>query len=67
MYRLGLREHIVVRVVAVYVAVSFVLIEILFCAVWCGPPITMYWDVPAKEGMFFMKLFYEVGEILRGQ
>ncbi|PLN85040.1 hypothetical protein BDW42DRAFT_191123 [Aspergillus taichungensis] len=46
---LGLREHIVVRVVAVYVAVSFVVIEILFCAVWCGPPITMYWDVPAKE------------------
>ncbi|KAE8137953.1 hypothetical protein BDV38DRAFT_270974 [Aspergillus pseudotamarii] len=39
---LGLREHLAVKVLAVYVAASFVIIEILFCTVWCGPPITMY-------------------------
>ncbi|KAE8372221.1 hypothetical protein BDV26DRAFT_274556 [Aspergillus bertholletiae] len=46
---LGLREHLVVKVLAVYVAASFVIIELLFCTVWCGPPITMYWDVPTKN------------------
>ncbi|OGM50726.1 hypothetical protein ABOM_000539, partial [Aspergillus bombycis] len=46
---LGLREHLAVKVLAVYVAASFVIIEILFCTVWCGPPITMYWDVPTKD------------------
>ncbi|KAE8421981.1 hypothetical protein BDV36DRAFT_303747 [Aspergillus pseudocaelatus] len=46
---LGLREHLAVKVLAVYVAASFVIIEILFCAVWCGPPVTMYWDVPTKD------------------
>ncbi|KAB8221103.1 hypothetical protein BDV33DRAFT_190694 [Aspergillus novoparasiticus] len=46
---LGLREHLAVKVLAVYVAASFVIIEILFCTAWCGPPITMYWDVPTKD------------------
>ncbi|KAE8409012.1 hypothetical protein BDV37DRAFT_294554 [Aspergillus pseudonomiae] len=46
---LGLREHLAVKVLAVYVAASFVIVEILFCTVWCGPPITMYWDVPTKD------------------
>ncbi|KAB8206007.1 hypothetical protein BDV34DRAFT_224876 [Aspergillus parasiticus] len=46
---LGLREHLAVKVLAVYVAASFVIIEILFCTAWCGPPITMYWDIPTKD------------------
>ncbi|KAF7596027.1 hypothetical protein BBP40_003807 [Aspergillus hancockii] len=46
---LGLREHLAVKVLAVYTAASFVLVEVLFCSVWCGPPITMYWDVPPKD------------------
>ncbi|OJJ29833.1 hypothetical protein ASPWEDRAFT_46594 [Aspergillus wentii DTO 134E9] len=45
----GLTEHTIVKIVAVYVVASYILVEILFCAVWCGPPITMYWDVPVVQ------------------
>ncbi|OGM48447.1 hypothetical protein ABOM_003354 [Aspergillus bombycis] len=38
-----LNEHIVVQILAVYVGLSYVLIEILLCAVWCRP-IEGYWS-----------------------
>ncbi|KAE8353470.1 hypothetical protein BDV28DRAFT_164924 [Aspergillus coremiiformis] len=46
---LGLREHLAVKVLAVYVATTFVIIELLLLLVWCGPPVTMYWEVPARD------------------
>ncbi|KAB8076278.1 hypothetical protein BDV29DRAFT_189610 [Aspergillus leporis] len=32
-----MKEHLIVKFVAVYVVLSFIVIEILFCAVWCRP------------------------------
>ncbi|KAK2751093.1 hypothetical protein FQN57_000168 [Myotisia sp. PD_48] len=43
------KQHLIVKLVSVYVGLSFVVIEILFCVYWCGPPITMYWDVPVVQ------------------
>ncbi|RAQ59085.1 hypothetical protein COH20_001885 [Aspergillus flavus] len=37
-----LREHTIVQIVAIYVGLSYILIEILLCAVWCRP-IEAYW------------------------
>ncbi|KAE8367482.1 hypothetical protein BDV27DRAFT_142762 [Aspergillus caelatus] len=37
------REHRLVQVVAVYVIVTFIVLEILFWAVWCVPP-QKYWQ-----------------------
>ncbi|KAE8396375.1 hypothetical protein BDV23DRAFT_168189 [Aspergillus alliaceus] len=34
---LMMKEHIIVNIVAVYVVVSFIVMEVLFCAVWCRP------------------------------
>ncbi|KAF7596829.1 hypothetical protein BBP40_012429 [Aspergillus hancockii] len=41
-----MKEHLIVKIVAVYVVLSFIVIEILFCAVWCRP-ISYYWDYDA--------------------
>lgn len=41
---LMMKEHIIVNIVAVYVVVSFIVMEVLFCAVWCRP-ISNYWDL----------------------
>ncbi|KAE8161576.1 hypothetical protein BDV40DRAFT_301217 [Aspergillus tamarii] len=38
-----LKERIVVQILAVYVGLSYILIEILLCAVWCRP-IEGYWS-----------------------
>ena len=35
--RLMMKEHLVVKIVAVYVVISFVVIEVLFLGVWCRP------------------------------
>jgi hypothetical protein len=45
--RLLLPQHKVVLVVAGYVAISFVVMEILYLGVWCRP-FTEYWAVPPK-------------------
>ncbi|PIG89451.1 hypothetical protein AARAC_009884 [Aspergillus arachidicola] len=43
------REHRLVQVVAVYVIVTFIVLEILFWAVWCVPP-QKYWAyLPAGD------------------
>jgi hypothetical protein len=46
-YRLtmSLRQNLAVKIVAGYVAVSFVLMEILYLGVWCRP-FSQYWAVP---------------------
>ncbi|KAH6673931.1 hypothetical protein F5X68DRAFT_40837 [Plectosphaerella plurivora] len=42
---MSLRQNIAVKAVAVYVAVSFVVMEILYLGVWCRP-FNQYWAVP---------------------
>ncbi|KAE8363940.1 hypothetical protein BDV27DRAFT_145722 [Aspergillus caelatus] len=34
---LMMKEHLVVKIVAVYVVISFIVIEVLFLGVWCRP------------------------------
>ncbi|KAF2488307.1 hypothetical protein BU16DRAFT_230397 [Lophium mytilinum] len=43
-----LPQHIIVKVVAGYVAVGFVLMEILYFGVWCRP-FDQYWAVPTNS------------------
>jgi len=47
--RVGLREALVVKITAVYCAITFAAIQILYLAVWCRP-VTNYWAVPIPEG-----------------
>ncbi|POR31150.1 Uncharacterized protein TPAR_08628 [Tolypocladium paradoxum] len=42
---LSLKANLAVKIVAAYVAVSFVVMEILYLAVWCQP-FSQYWAVP---------------------
>ncbi|EAL84800.1 UbiD family decarboxylase, putative [Aspergillus fumigatus Af293] len=44
----GLRQHRIVKVIGGICAFSFLLIEILFFAVWCRP-FSAYWSVPPKS------------------
>jgi hypothetical protein len=44
-----LPQHKVVKVVAAYVAVGFVVMEILYLGVWCRP-FNQYWAVPPNSG-----------------
>ncbi|KAI8631522.1 hypothetical protein F5Y19DRAFT_473195 [Xylariaceae sp. FL1651] len=44
----GLRQKIAVKIVAGYVAFGFVLMEILYFAVWCRP-FNQYWAVPPEN------------------
>ncbi|KAF7546070.1 hypothetical protein G7Z17_g8685 [Cylindrodendrum hubeiense] len=44
----SLRQNYLVKIVAGYVAFSFVLMEILFFAVWCRP-FHFYWQVPPDD------------------
>ncbi|ORY19430.1 hypothetical protein BCR34DRAFT_620916 [Clohesyomyces aquaticus] len=43
-----LPQHKVVKIVALYVAVGFVVMEILYLGVWCRP-FTEYWAVPTRS------------------
>lgn len=47
--RITLRQNIAVMMVAAYVIVGFVLMEILYLAVWCRP-FHQYWAVPPDNG-----------------
>ena len=47
---MSLRQNIAVKAVAVYVAVGFVIMEILYLGVWCRP-FNQYWAVPPDNGM----------------
>ncbi|KAL4887614.1 hypothetical protein BJY04DRAFT_212644 [Aspergillus karnatakaensis] len=44
----GLFQHRFVKIIGAICIFSFILIEILFFAVWCRP-FTAYWSVPAKN------------------
>jgi hypothetical protein len=46
---LSLKQHLVVKIVAVYVGVGFVIMEILYLGVWCRP-FNQYWAVPPDNG-----------------
>jgi hypothetical protein len=46
--RSGLSQHRIVKVIGGICAFSFLLIEILFFAVWCRP-FSAYWSVPPKS------------------
>jgi hypothetical protein len=48
MYSLGLPANTWVKVVAVYVVVNLIVMEILYFAVWCRP-FTGYWEVPPSD------------------
>ncbi|KAE8315960.1 hypothetical protein BDV41DRAFT_143382 [Aspergillus transmontanensis] len=45
---LMMKEHLVVKIVAGYVVISFIVIEILFLGVWCRP-INYYWDLESED------------------
>ncbi|KAK6063209.1 ubid family decarboxylase [Seiridium cupressi] len=45
---MSLKQNLAVKVVAVYVAFGFVLMEILYMGVWCRP-FTEYWAVPPNS------------------
>lgn len=49
----GLKQHLAVKVVAAYVVVIFVVMEVLYLGVWCRP-LNMYWQVPVNNGMWFI-------------
>jgi len=42
---MGLKEHRVVKIVAAYCAFGYLLVQVLYLAVWCHP-IEEYWRVP---------------------
>lgn len=46
---MSLRQNFAVKIVAAYVAVSFVIMEVLYFAVWCRP-FHEYWAVPSNNG-----------------
>ena len=46
---MGLKQHFAVKLVAGYVVVNFVVMEILYLGVWCRP-FQNYWAVPVDNG-----------------
>ncbi|KAK8204097.1 hypothetical protein IWZ01DRAFT_106155 [Phyllosticta capitalensis] len=44
----GLREHIFTKLVAGYIVLSYIFIQITFFAAWCRP-FSQYWAFPAKN------------------
>ncbi|OGM46612.1 hypothetical protein ABOM_004666 [Aspergillus bombycis] len=55
---LMMKEHLVVKIVAVYVVISFIVIEVLLLGVWCRP-INHYWDIESIDfqcGTYFNHL-----------
>lgn len=55
--RLMTKEHLVVKIVAGYVVISFIVIEVLFLGVWCRP-ISHYWELEAEDCM--LQFLWEV-------
>lgn len=47
-YRTSLKQHLFVKITAGYVALSFVVMEVLFFAAWCRP-FWHYWQVPTDN------------------
>ncbi|RFU34850.1 hypothetical protein B7463_g1477, partial [Scytalidium lignicola] len=48
----GLKQQVAVKIVAVYVAMTFVIMEILYFGVWCKP-FHEYWKVPVDNGRYY--------------
>lgn len=46
---MSLSQNIAVKAVAAYVAIGFVVMEILYLGVWCRP-FNQYWAVPPDNG-----------------
>lgn len=42
------RQHLIVKIIGVFCAVSFALVIFLLLFHWCGP-IEGYWDLPVKN------------------
>ncbi|KAJ9155075.1 Decarboxylase [Pleurostoma richardsiae] len=51
---MSLRHNLAVKIVAGYVAVGFVVMEILYLGVWCRP-FSEYWAVPPDNGIPFVQ------------
>ena len=47
--RMSLKQHLAVKIVAGYVAFTFVFMEVFYLAVWCRP-FSQYWAVPPDNG-----------------
>lgn len=47
---LNLKQHTAVKIIAVYVAVNFIILEGLYFGYWCRP-FYEYWQVPSDNGM----------------
>lgn len=45
---MSLKQNIAVKAVAIYVAVGFVAMEVLYLGVWCRP-FDQYWAVPPEN------------------
>lgn len=45
----GLKQHLAVKVVAGYVGITFVVMEVLYLGIWCRP-LSNYWSVPVDNG-----------------
>ena len=52
---MSLKQNLAVKIVAGYVAVGFVLMEILYLGVWCRP-FSQYWAVPPDNSKSFSTL-----------
>lgn len=48
---MSLKQNLAVKIVAGYVVVSFVVMEILYLGVWCRP-FSQYWAVPPDNGKY---------------
>ena len=45
---MGLKQHLAVKALAVYCAIGFIVIQVLFLGHWCLP-IDQYWAVPVAN------------------
>jgi hypothetical protein len=48
----GLKQQLAVKIVAGYVVINFIVMEILYLGVWCRP-LNNYWKVPVENSMYF--------------
>lgn len=60
----GLAQQLAVKILAGYVVINFVVMEILYLGVWCRP-ISDYWKVPVENSEYLRKpthfvLFYHI-------
>jgi hypothetical protein len=51
----GLKQQIAVKIIAGYVVIGLILMEILYFGVWCRP-FHGYWAVPVKNGESLFRL-----------